>query len=142
LEWLDSRYQHVKLENENGRPSKNPNWQPTPEAMEAWIIQRNSYHLEVLEYFANRPDDLLIVNFIRDPAAIRKIAVFLGSAYDGEKPYTRSTQTMREKGRLVNAEVIESALRRLNVDETEWNYDLYFTSLTDSDLPYDTSLTD
>jgi|AntRauTorcE11898_2_1112593.scaffolds.fasta_scaffold16081_2 hypothetical protein len=141
LEWLDSRYQHVKLKQANGGHS-GPYWQPTPEAMEAWIIHRNRYHLEVLEYFANRPDDLLIVNFIRDPMAARKIADFLGRSHDGEKPYTRSTQKTREKGQLKNAEVIKSALRRLNVDETEWNYDLYFPSLTDSHLPYDTSLTD
>ena len=136
LEWLDSRYQHVKSVRQGG-----PNWQPTPEAVEAWIIERNNYHLKVLEYFTNRPDDLLIINFIRDPMATRKIADFLGRSDDGEKPYTRSTQKTREKGHLKNAEVIKSALRRLNVDETEWKYDLFFPSLTASDLPYDTSLT-
>lgn len=139
-EWLDSRVQHLKLEHSNDIHSTSPNWQPTPVAVEAWIKERNVYHLEIMEYFKDRPDDLLIVNFIRDPEAATRIAGFLGKGGQYSKPYERSTQKTRDKGKLKSREMIEETLERLGIDQSEWNYDLYCPSLDAEKYPPDTSL--
>ncbi len=142
LEWMDSRCEHIKLENDAGI-FKGGNWRFDQSTVEAWIHQRNAYHIEVMEYFSDRPQDLLIVNFIRDPEAANKIAAFLGISGDWTKPYSRSTKATRISGQLRHGEMIENALNKLGVEETERNYDLYYPSLGVSTAhPFDTSVSD
>ena len=52
------------------------------ETIKDWIKQRNVYHIFVLSFFADRPADILVVNFIRDKLAATKVCNFLG--YPGE----------------------------------------------------------
>lgn len=140
-EWLDSRLEHIRWEEERGNVSKNPAWRATAENVEAWIRKRNEDHLDIMSYFADRPDDLLIVNFIRDPDAAGKIALFLGKDAPDEKPYVRPIPKTRVIGRLKNPDMISSAFERLGVPEAEWKLDLYCPSLVDtpSTFPKDTS---
>ncbi|MCV2881866.1 hypothetical protein OE856_07490 [Actibacterium sp. XHP0104] len=130
-EWLDSRFQHVTGRQEEGLLDPNNHyWRPTAEAVELWVRHRDRHHLEVMEYFKDRPNDLLIVNFISDPQAAAKIAAFLGKKPPAEKPYTRSTKKTRDHGVLVNAEIIESVLNKMGIPQEEWTNDLYCPSLS------------
>jgi hypothetical protein len=63
--WVYSRIAHIE------KIIKNKPWaikHPPASAADVkkWILQRNKYHAYVLDYFSTRPDDLVIVNFIRD----------------------------------------------------------------------------
>ena len=141
VEWLDSRFQHVKLREEAGLLKPDARyWRPTEEAVERWVRRRDAYHLDVMGYFADRPDDLLIVNFIRDPEAGEKIARFLGREPVAGKPYTRSTKKTREHGGLVDGETITGVLDLLGIPEGEWRNDLYCPGLSGAcAFPPDTS---
>lgn len=141
LEWLDSRCEHIKLLTRSGLHADSGTWRYSQSAVEKWVRQRNSYHIEVIDYFKGRPRDLLVVNFIRDPEAAEKIAFLLGASGNWKKPFVRSTEVTRAQGQLKNAEMIEGALRNLSVDESEWNYDIHFPSLGGSSaIPPDTSV--
>lgn len=135
LEWLDSRYQHYKLMEQQHGPQSHVFWRPTPDSVEKWVHGRNRYHIDVLSHFRDRPDDLLVVNYIRDPDAAGKVAAFLDLPGDWSKPYSRSTEKTREQGKIKNWDVIEPVLTGLGIPESDWTFDLYFPSLS-PDVPY------
>jgi hypothetical protein len=88
----------------------------------------------------DRPDDLLLVNYIRDPLAARKIAVFLGHPAAVEKPHANRNPAAEAK--LKNAGMIGTVLAGLGIPESEWQNDIHCPSLsreTDSGIPADTS---
>ena len=63
-----------------------PDWDTTDYAVRSWILMRNRHHLFVQEYFADRPHDLLIVNFVSDPSAGTRVANFLGFPGNFDRP--------------------------------------------------------
>ena len=140
-EWLDSRLEHIRWEEARGNVSESPLWQATEETVEAWIRRRNQNHLDIMQYFECRPDDLLVINFIRDPHAATKIARFLGKPPPQEKPYVRPIPKTRDIGHLKNTEMISEAFARLGIPAPEWKNDLYCPSLLEvpSGFPADTS---
>lgn len=46
------------------------------QALRGWIKNRYKYHETVLEYFAKRPNDLLVIDITREPDAVRKLGSF------------------------------------------------------------------
>ena len=123
--WLDSRLEHIRrLPKGKVRDTE---WTATESALEAWIQKWNAHHLAVLSHFRNRPDDLLVVNYIRDPGAAAKIAVFLGHPVAIDKHhFNRNPGAGAE---LKNRDMIAAALDRLGVPEGEWKNDIHCPSL-------------
>ena len=123
--WLDSRLEHIRrLSPDRNRGA---DWTATPEAMETWIRRRDSYHTAVLEHFRGRPDELLLINFIRDPDATARIAAFLGRAAEVAKPHANRNPGAGEK--LRNSAMIAEVLERLGIPEFEWKNDIRCPSL-------------
>ena len=76
--WVYSRLGHIERSKKRGNYRVLPDWDTTDYAVRSWILMRNRHHLFVQEYFADRPHDLLIVNFVSDPSAGTRVANFLG----------------------------------------------------------------
>ncbi len=145
-EWIDSRLEHIRLETEKGIVFENPEWSRTDSAVKHWVRARNRYHLEVLDYFRDRPEDLLVLNYIREPEPGRKIARFLGVNRDIEKPYVRSTRETRKAGILREEARIRRCLTELGVPETAWKTDIHCPLATEAPRatlwPFDSSALD
>lgn len=137
--WIDSRLEHIR----RLPPGKqrHPHWTVKESSIRAWTIQRNAYHIDVLTHFRHRPDDLLLVNYIRDPQGAEKIAAFLGHPAPPAKPHENRNPGA---GRVLkNAEMIAAALNYLSVPEAEWSNDIHCPSLSPPGfdaVPPDTSL--
>lgn len=128
-EWIDSRLEHIRHTQSKGRISKTKTWQINDFAVKSWIVNRGIYHLSVLDYFKDRPSDLLVVNFIQDPDAARKISAFIGKKVVTEKPHALPIPKQREKGTLKNIERIERCFAELGVPMDEGDTDIYCPSL-------------
>ena len=129
-EWLDSRIEHVKfrLQTPGYKSRMSRGRLPDKDIVMSWAIKREIHHSDVLEYFASRPSDLLILNYIDDPEAPQKLAEFVGKKWDREdRPYTRSTPSTREKGVLKNSDLIYSALREIGIAEDKFSSDLLYS---------------
>ncbi len=90
-------------------------WDLSDESVTGWILERNRYHFRVLDSFKHHPQDLLVVNFIRDRAAARKISEFIGRHRVEGRPHVRPIPKSREAGILRNRAQIERCLRALSV---------------------------
>lgn len=142
-QWLDSRIEHIRFRTAEGTHKNRGDWRLTPGAIQSWIKKRNEHHLKVLDYFRDRPEDLIVVNFIRDEDSSAKILSFIGVDAQIDRPYVRSTPNTREDQGLKNAELIAECLAATGVDPSEAKNDLYCPSIvTDPallNLPEDTS---
>lgn len=139
-DWIYSRFAH----NER-RIAKRPweNRQPdTPVKVKEWIVQRNRYHSHVFDYFSSRPDDLLVVNFIRDADATKKICRFAGYPVTESRPHAHSNP-IRERPAHQTA-MLQQSLIDLGIPEEELGHDLLCPSLLNEEdrekYPKDTSL--
>ncbi len=132
LPWLDSRLCHIHTQIATNEPY-NPiyGWDITDEAIAQSVKLRNSHNLAVLEYFAARPDDLLVVNFIRSSDAATRIARFLGHQTEPDKPHVHPIQSRRDPSKIRHLEQISSVLENLNIPESDWYNDIYCPSLLD-----------
>ena len=96
----------------------------------------------MLQHFARRPSDLLIVNFVRDESAATKICNHLG--FTGE--YERPSENVFSRGGIssLHREMLDECVVDLELDEVELNYDILCPSLLDvkllGKLPADTDL--
>ncbi len=128
-EWLDSRIEHIRDAMARGRHRGGDLWQIEEQAVMHWIVNRNQYHLAVLDYFKDRPGDFLLLNFIRDPDAAVKISNFCGKRRVAIKPYSRPIKKTRDAGQLRNEALIRTCLSRLGIPQPEWQTDIYCPSL-------------
>ncbi len=129
-EWLDSRIEHIRhMISRNKHVENTGNWNINDESICAWVHSRNAHHLAVLDYFKNRPEDLLVINFIRDPNAAQKLSAFIGGKPVASKPHTRPIHKTREIGTLSNAEMIARCLQSLGVPETDRKFDIFCPTL-------------
>lgn len=137
--WIDSRLEHIRRLPPGKK--RHAHWTIKESSIRAWTIQRNAYHIDVLTHFKDRPNDLLLVNYIRDPQAAEKIGRFLGYSTPRAKPHeNRNPGASRT---LKNAEMIASALNYLSIPQDEWGNDIHCPSLSPLDfdgVPPDTSL--
>lgn len=140
-EWIDSRLEHIRTTSEQDPSQLSPTWDRTDAAVKHWILERNRLHLEVLDYFRDRPKDLLVLNYIRDPESGQRIADFLGFKQVVEKQYERSTEKTRDHGALRNEARIHRCLTELGVPKTAWKTDIHCPVRPESpsSWPYDTS---
>ena len=107
--------------------------------MERWVKRWNTYHVDTFGYFHDRPEKLLLVNYIRDPEAAAKIADFLGHSAPIEKAF--ANRNPGAGGTLKNAEMLARILTRLGIPEAEWKNDIHCPSYTHVDvarIPADT----
>lgn len=126
-EWIDSRLQHIKEKKQTGTTEITPEWDVTDHAVKHWIMARNAYHQEVLDYFRDRPDDLLLLNYIRARDPVEEIARFLGKSPKNKKtakPFQRSTEGIRIQGELANAARIHRCFAALKLPESAWKTDI------------------
>lgn len=130
-DWVYSRLAHIDGEKARGVHNADPGWDTTDESVVGWIRRRNAYHLRVLDHFAHRPGDLLIVNFVRDPAAASRIAQFLG--FEGER--RRPAENMRVPGPPPSryVDMLTRSLDALGVPRHESRNDLLCPSLLSDD---------
>jgi hypothetical protein len=130
-EWLDSRIEHVifRMQSPGYKSRMSSGRVPDKDILMRWARERERHHQDVLEYFSARPNDLLVVNYIDDQDAPQKIANFVGKKWEGkDRPFTRSTPSIRERGVLKNRDLIYSALQELGVNESEFSADLLCSS--------------
>ncbi len=143
--WVISRLGHIARKKAAGNlPGGGPKWDVTEFAVRAWIEDRQAYHLAVLEHFRQRPDDLLVINYIREPNAAARVAGFLGFDASAQKPRFNANPRREPPARY--AEMLARALADLGIPDAEADYDLYCPSLLASGeappLPPDTSMVD
>lgn len=141
--WIDSRLEHIRRLPPGKK--RHPLWTIKESSVRAWTVQRNTYHVEVLNHYRDRPDDLLLINYIRDPQAAEKIATFLGHPPLEQKPH--ANRNPKDGPRLKNVEMITAALKKLGIPEEEWGNDIHCPSLPSpmakisaETVPADTSL--
>jgi hypothetical protein len=140
--WLVSRLEHIRREKRKVRIKGHSGWlDGSDENIIDWVHQWNEHHLRVLKYFRNREDDLLIINYVRDPLAVSRICRFLGHPDVEEKLHrnkNRSVVTVTAAEKRVY-----SVLASLSIPAFEYGNDLLCPSLLsdqiDKALPNDTS---
>ena len=142
--WIYSRLAHIKREKEKNTYAGDPIlWDNTEQSIKYWIKQRNAHHFNVLSYFADRPSDILVVNFIRDKSAATKICNFLGYKDNYDKPQKNVNP---KKHGLKHTEMLNRCIAELGISRSDLRYDILCLSLMNDEMrdrfPFDTSLLD
>lgn len=130
-EWLDSRIEHInfRMQSPSYKSRMSRGRAPDKDIVMGWAKERERHHRDVLEYFATRPNDLLVVNYIDDKDAPQKIATFVGKEWEGnDRPYARSTPSTRTRGEIKNRDLIYSSLQELGINESGFSADLLYFS--------------
>ena len=128
--WVYSRLGHIERSKKRGNYRVLPDWDTTDYAVRAWILMRNRHHLFVQEYFANRPHDLLIVNFVSDPSAGTRVANYLGFPGNFDRPVENVNP--HKQIPTSHAEMLSRSAAELGIPAHELNYDIYCPSLLES----------
>lgn len=132
--WLYSRLAHIEREKvSNPNFTASPTWDISEEVVKRWISFRNRYHLFVMEYFKDRKKDLLIVNYIRDPDAARKVCQFLGGQECTESPRKNVNPQLHRPASHV--EIVEACYETLGVQHNDRKFDIYCPSLLTGGVP-------
>lgn len=125
--WVYSRLAHIGRNKKSNTAKTTSEWDNTEYAVKDWIKGRNEYHLFVLSYFSKRPEDFLIVNYVRDQAAAEKVANFLGFKGIFRKPKRNRNPEKNIPSR--HREMLKNCINELGVPESELLYDIYCPSL-------------
>ena len=125
--WVCSRLAHIERRKTEPGYRLSPGWDDTDDAVKSWITQRNDYHRFVLSYFADRPSDLLVVNFIRDPSAATRVSAFLG--YEGRFERPRKNVNPSRKRPPRHTDMLSRCRVELGIAEAELSYDILCPSL-------------
>ena len=104
--WLVSKMIHagwnraVDLPQASPRQLQDRDWRvKSKRVLVGWIRNRIKYHEKVRAYFEERPNDLLIVDFIQDADSIERIKAFLGFSTHGpvNRPWIGQTKDDQDK---------------------------------------------
>lgn len=126
--WIYSRLAHIERLKKSPRSHKiKPIWDATEEAIKLWIQQRNEYHLSVLSFFADRPDDILVVNFIRDELAAEKVCRFLGYEQNFQNP-KKNVNPSKERPKQ-HTQMLHRCVEALGISKQDLYYDIYCPSI-------------
>ncbi|MEO1004091.1 MAG: hypothetical protein AAFX65_13405 [Cyanobacteria bacterium J06638_7] len=129
--WTLSRLAHIeRMSKEKRRYSMGSAWECSEKAVRGWIKHRNKYHLSVLRFFADRPKDLLIVNFVRNENAPNEVCRFLGFeglAAPPEKPWKNANP--KSKANPEHLIMLMNSAKKLGIQDFELDYDLLCPSL-------------
>jgi hypothetical protein len=140
--WILSRLSHIERSKRTGKHKGVATWDVTEYAVRTWIENRNRYHIFVLNYFLNRKQNILIINYTRDSMASQKICQFLGYKKIIAKPHKNINPSRIYSFKHV--EMLLNCANMLGIPEHELKYDIFCPGLTDMNiygaLPYDTSL--
>jgi hypothetical protein len=128
--WVYSRLGHIERYKKRGNYRVLPDWDTTDYAVRAWILLRNRHHLFVLEHFANRPSDLLVVNFVSDPSAGTRVANFLGFQGNFDRPIENVNPHKQIPPSHVD--MLSRSAAELGIQAPELKYDIYCPSLLES----------
>jgi hypothetical protein len=140
--WIYSRLAHIERQKVRKVHRATPLWDNTEYSVKHWIRQRNAHHASVVSYFAGRPSDLLIVNFIRDASAATKICRFLG--YEGTRDRPRKNVNPAREYPENHVAMLMSCIGELGIPRSELGYDILCPSLLSDEmrdtLPVDTGM--
>jgi len=139
--WVYSRLAHIERGKRSAAYRTHAFWDTTAFSVESWITHRNAYHLFVLSYFARRPSDLLVVNFIRDPDAALKICDFLEYAAVPTKPVKNANPDKTYPP--AHQKLLQKCSADLGISAADLRYDILCSSLLraeDAAYPVDTSM--
>jgi hypothetical protein len=125
--WIYSRLGHIDREKRQGVSHTDERWDSTEYAVRAWIRQRNEHHLQVLSRFRERPQDLLVVNYIRDQSAAARICDFLG--FTGRYPKPDRNRNPQSTPLPDYARMLSGAAGVLGVPPGELSCDILCLSL-------------
>ncbi len=125
--WVYSRLAHIERGKQNKSYKTHAAWDITEASVKTWITERNAYHRFVLSYFSERREDLLIVNFIRDPNAAVKICEFLDYDVTPVKP-AKNANPYRSHPTKHKA-LLQKCITDLGISETELHCDILCPSL-------------
>ena len=128
-EWLDSRIEHIRSTTLANMHQSRGTWSVDETAIQTWIEKRNRHHLAVIEHFALRPDDLLILNYIGDENAVARLCDFVRRPRISARPFIRPIAKTRTHGKLKNEDLIGRVLQSLMIPEAEWQTDIFCPSL-------------
>ena len=139
--WVYSRLAHIERGKQNAAYKTHALWNTTETSVKSWITYRNTYHCFVLSYFARRPQDLLVVNFVRDPDAAVKICRFL----DYDTVPVKPARNVNPDGSYPSKHraLLQRCLADLGVPATELRHDILCSSLLPAEAagyPVDTSV--
>ena len=128
--WVYSQLGHIERNKKRGKHRALPDWDTTDFSVRSWILMRNRHHLFVQEYFADRLDDLLIVNFVSDPSAGTRVANFLGFPGNFDRPVENVNPDKQVPAS--HAEMLSRVSTELGIPAHELKYDIYCPSLLGS----------
>ncbi|MCF2906659.1 hypothetical protein L0666_16820 [Octadecabacter sp. CECT 8868] len=104
--WLVSKLRHATWRREDvltddDGPFNHTDWNQIKSLhlVTAWIENRYKYHQAVLAYFADRSDDLLVINVTRDEGAVDKVLDFIGG-FENAKRVARVNKLQKNINRL------------------------------------------
>jgi hypothetical protein len=96
------------------------------EAVKMWVINRNKYHKAVLDYFADRSQDLLILNYIKSENAIEQIIrhLQLSETVRINKFHHNARKRKHKKHVEYCSKIMEIVFKELKIPKNEWKNDL------------------
>ena len=124
---MSSQIDHIERTRKTRKAPVSDDWTEDHSSLREWVLKRNKHHLDVMQYFVDRPNDLLVINFIRDPEATIKIAKFLNAKVLPTKPHSNKNRKPKAKDR--HSGLISTCLTSMNIPESEWSSDLICSSL-------------
>lgn len=131
--WIYSRLAHIEREKRSGfNPNLSPTWDDTEYAVKNWITARNDYHIKVLSYFADRCEDLIVINLISDINAATTVAHRLGhkGIFSTPKKNRNPQPTVPQKHVLL----VKKCLSELGICEEDAQNDVYCESLASENI--------
>lgn len=139
--WIYSRLAHIERQKEQNNHCASLLWDNTEYSVKHWIKERNTHHLAVLSYFAERPSDLLVINYIRDASSATRICNFLGNKGNYDRP--RENTNPENAHPSSHIEMLHKCIVDLGIQQHELGYDILCPSLIEKEIisrfPADTS---
>lgn len=136
-DWLISRWCHVQVNKTTNRSR----WQNNdPEHVAAWALERDDYHMDVLDYFKNRKNDFVLLDLqTMSPNQIDTTLKHLLSDIANTIPASpltipklnSSNSTLRSKGKLV----INDSLKSIGMPAAQWDTNTYTQYYSENKYP-------
>ena len=125
--WIYSRLAHIEIAKTNPQFTSSKYWDITETAVTFWIKRCIKYHLYLYDYFKKRPQDVIMVNIIRDIDAATKICNFLG--YSGSYETPKMNINSRKEIPEHHIDLFKKCISDLKIPEYELEYDVYCPNL-------------
>ncbi|WP_198571714.1 sulfotransferase [Pelagovum pacificum] len=140
-DWAISRLKHIARDiAANGDGDRAENWTASPDAINHWLDNREKHHSAILEYFAGRPDDLCIINFVTDANASTKVSDFLGRPAPAAKAWANAASGRGENP--AHREMLNEVLQQRGLSVEAAKRDILVLQDPSGRFPVDTSQLD